>query len=201
MGSTNRTAILGLAALAAACAGASRSPASAIAVGPEAAKAKAKADSARWPYTEADIRFMSTMIHHHAQAIVMATWAPTHGASTEVRTLCGRIINARVVIHDHKIAEVSLDDDRVPMPEGARVEDLRGKFLIPGLFDSHVHWGGSGGIGLSPIERTPDRLSHDLEATLDAGVTSVVSLTDNIKEMRALSNEVASGKKAAPRTF
>ena len=58
--------------------------------------AEARADSLRRPYTVADVAFVSGMIHHHAQAIVMATWAPTHGASTEVRTLCGRIINAQL---------------------------------------------------------------------------------------------------------
>jgi imidazolonepropionase-like amidohydrolase len=121
--------------------------------------------------------------------------------ATVLDGLGGRIINARVVIRGHKIAEVSLDDDRVPMPEGATVENLQGKFVIPGLFDSHVHWGGSGGVGASAIERTDDRLAHDLTATLAAGVTSVVSLTDNLKEMRALSNEVASGKRHSPRTF
>jgi uncharacterized protein (DUF305 family) len=57
--------------------------------------AKAKADSARYPYTAADVEFMSHMIGHHAQAIVMASWAPTHDASAAVRTLCERIINAQ----------------------------------------------------------------------------------------------------------
>jgi imidazolonepropionase-like amidohydrolase len=84
---------------------------------------------------------------------------------------------------------------------GAAVEDLRGKFLIPGLVDSHVHWGGSGGIGAAPIEMTDARLAHDLSAALAAGVTSVVSLTDDVKQMRVLSNDVAAGKKRAPRTF
>ena len=121
--------------------------------------------------------------------------------ATVLDGLGGRIINARVVIRDNRIAEVSLDDDRVALPEGATVEDLRGKFVIPGLFDSHVHWGGSGGIGAAPIEQTPDRMAHDWNATLSAGVTSVVSLTDSLKDMRALSNDVASGKQRAPRTF
>src|SRR5438093_11592306 len=60
-----------------------------------AAIAKARADSARRPYTAADVHFMSGMIGHHAQAIVMARWAPTHGASASVLTLAGRIINAQ----------------------------------------------------------------------------------------------------------
>ena len=61
-----------------------------------ATMAAARADSVRRPYTIADVAFVSGMIHHHGQAIVMATWAPTHGASAEVRTLCGRIINAQL---------------------------------------------------------------------------------------------------------
>jgi len=121
--------------------------------------------------------------------------------ATVLDGLGSRIVNARVVVRNHRIAEISLDDERVALPEGARVEDLRGRYLIPGLFDSHVHWGGSGGVGSAPIEMTDDRLAHDLTATLAAGVTSVVSLTDNLKEMRALSNDVAAGRLKSPRTF
>jgi uncharacterized protein (DUF305 family) len=57
--------------------------------------AQAKADSVRHPYTDADVQFMSGMIGHHAQAIVMANWAPTHGASPSVQRLGDRIINAQ----------------------------------------------------------------------------------------------------------
>jgi uncharacterized protein (DUF305 family) len=60
-----------------------------------AAKAKARADSVRRPYTAADVEFVSGMIHHHAQAILMSKMAPTHGAASSVRTLCARIINAQ----------------------------------------------------------------------------------------------------------
>lgn len=61
-----------------------------------AAIADARADSAKKPYTRADIAFVDGMIHHHAQAILMAGWAPNHGASADVQTLCGRIINAQL---------------------------------------------------------------------------------------------------------
>src|SRR5882762_8535787 len=49
-------------------------------------------DSGRRGYTAADVRFMSGMIYHHAQAVLIAGWAPTHGASPSVRTLCDRIV-------------------------------------------------------------------------------------------------------------
>lgn len=47
---------------------------------------------ARMRFTEADVRFMEDMIHHHAQALEMAVLAPTHGASTAVQALAGRIL-------------------------------------------------------------------------------------------------------------
>ena len=55
----------------------------------------ARQDSARTDFTEADVRFMTMMITHHAQALVMSHMAPTHGASEQVQTLAARIINAQ----------------------------------------------------------------------------------------------------------
>ena len=43
-------------------------------------------------YTAADVHFMSGMIYHHAQAVLIAGWAPTHGASQSLRALCERIV-------------------------------------------------------------------------------------------------------------
>jgi uncharacterized protein (DUF305 family) len=69
--------------------------ASAAPIANAAGVAKARADSARYPYTAADIRFMSGMIGHHSQAIVMSRLAPSHGASASVRILAERIIGAQ----------------------------------------------------------------------------------------------------------
>lgn len=57
--------------------------------------ASAKPDSNRFPYTEADVQFMSGMISHHAQAIAMAKLAPERTETQSIRTLAGRIINAQ----------------------------------------------------------------------------------------------------------
>jgi uncharacterized protein (DUF305 family) len=46
-------------------------------------------------YTPADVHFVAGMIGHHAQAIQMAGWAPSHGASASLRTLCERIVVAQ----------------------------------------------------------------------------------------------------------
>jgi uncharacterized protein (DUF305 family) len=47
--------------------------------------------TSRYPYTEADVRFMSGMIGHHAQALAMAALAPRNGANPELRRLAERI--------------------------------------------------------------------------------------------------------------
>jgi uncharacterized protein (DUF305 family) len=48
-----------------------------------------------YPYTPADVQFMSHMIAHHAQALIMARLAQSNGASSTVQTLAGRIINGQ----------------------------------------------------------------------------------------------------------
>jgi uncharacterized protein (DUF305 family) len=52
----------------------------------------ARPDLVREPYSQADIDFMTGMIPHHAQAVLMAGWAASHGASPEVRVLCERLV-------------------------------------------------------------------------------------------------------------
>lgn len=56
---------------------------------------RARTDSARMDFTEADVRFMTGMIGHHAQALVMTALAPSHGASQAVLTLTSRQANAQ----------------------------------------------------------------------------------------------------------
>lgn len=56
---------------------------------------QARVDSALTRFTEADAGFMSAMIGHHAQALVMADLVPTRSASQEVRRLAERIITAQ----------------------------------------------------------------------------------------------------------
>ena len=43
-------------------------------------------------HTVADVQFMHGMIAHHAQALVMAAMAPTHGASAQVSLFCRKIL-------------------------------------------------------------------------------------------------------------
>jgi uncharacterized protein (DUF305 family) len=53
---------------------------------------KPRPDLVRQPYSPADVDFMAGMIPHHAQAVLIAGWAASHGARAEVRTLCERMV-------------------------------------------------------------------------------------------------------------
>lgn len=116
--------------------------ASASAPGEAAAIAKARADSARLPYTKADIDFMTGMIGHHSQAILMANWAPTHGASSSVQILASRIINAQN--DEIRTMQQWLRDRQQPVPDGhagmmmmngseMSMGDMKGEALMPGM--------------------------------------------------------------------
>ncbi len=55
----------------------------------------ARVDSARARFVDADVHFVTGMIGHHAQALIMAAMAPTHGAGPQLQRLAARIDNAQ----------------------------------------------------------------------------------------------------------
>lgn len=50
---------------------------------------------AQAPVSAADVKFITGMIPHHAQAVKMARWAPTHGASAALQRFAERIAVAQ----------------------------------------------------------------------------------------------------------
>lgn len=99
--------------------------------------AKARADSARYPYTKADIHFMSGMISHHAQAIKMARWVPSHDGGAAIRRLAERIINAQT--DEIAIMQTWLRDRLQPVPEASAtgmrmtMNGVAHDMLMPGM--------------------------------------------------------------------
>jgi uncharacterized protein (DUF305 family) len=91
----------------------------------------------RLPYSDADVEFMSGMIPHHAQAVIMAGWAPSHGARQDVAILCERI----VVGQRDEIATMQgwLQDRGLPVPDASSTRHkmtMNGtthEMLMPGM--------------------------------------------------------------------
>lgn len=114
---------------------------------------KSRIASARTRFSAADTRFMSGMIHHHAQAIDMARLAPSHGASASVLTLAARITNAQ-------------NDEIVLMQKWLRD---RGQPL-PAMHSEIAQMPGMAGMdrGSDPSMQMPGMLSPEQMRQLDA---------------------------------
>src|SRR5467141_5425032 len=96
---------------------------------------QAPADSGRRSYTAADVQFVAGMIGHHAQAVQMAGWAPSHGASPSVRVLCERIVvaqNDEIAFAQRWLRE---HGEYVPPadPRGHIMQGMDHPMLMPGM--------------------------------------------------------------------
>jgi len=140
-----RTSILlavGVAGIVAAACGASSGATSATPAGetpaPSMAERAARADSVHQSFTQADVAFMSGMIHHHAQALLMAEMAATHDASPSLRIMADRIHLGQ----SDEIALMSrwLRSNGQPVPDSASVAmHVRGgghEMHMPGMLSA-----------------------------------------------------------------
>ena len=91
----------------------------------------------QFPYSDADIAFMSGMIPHHAQAVIMAGWAPSHGARKDVAVLCERIVVAQ---RDEIVTMQNwLRDRGQPVPDATsthhamKMDGMEHDMLMPGM--------------------------------------------------------------------
>lgn len=93
----------------------------------------ARVDSAKMNFVQADVDFMTMMITHHAQALIMSDLAPKNGASPEIQILSSRIINAQ----KDEIATMQrwLRDRDQPVPE-VHIDGLN--LMIHGVGMDHM---------------------------------------------------------------
>jgi uncharacterized protein (DUF305 family) len=88
-------------------------------------------------YSDADIEFMTGMIPHHAQAVIMAGWAPTHGARADVAILCERILVGQA--DEIESMQAWLRDRGQPVPDGKstrmrmKMGGIEHDMLMPGM--------------------------------------------------------------------
>jgi uncharacterized protein (DUF305 family) len=104
---------------------------------------QARQDSIRRPYTTADIQFMSGMIHHHAQAVKMAGWAASHGASKALQIYCGRVAmgqSAEIGLmkdwlkdRNQPIPDVDMGGMSMTMPGMPGMAGMQHTMMMPGM--------------------------------------------------------------------
>jgi imidazolonepropionase-like amidohydrolase len=99
-----------------------------------------------------------------------------------------------VVIEGDRIRAVGTPTQPVPLPAGARRIDARGKFIIPGLIDAHVHLVHR----LNFAHVTGDEV---LPLFLASGVTSLRDTGDEIVAQTLVAHYAASHPERCPRVF
>lgn len=102
------------------------------------------------------------------------------------------IDNSIVIVKDNKI--VAVGDATTEIPAGAEVIDIKGKTLMPGLFDAHAH-GSQGESEIIPQQ------NWELYANLSLGVTTIHDPSNDTTEIFAASEQQKAGNIAGPRIF
>ena len=127
----------------------------------------------------------------HAGKLLDKPGSPPRGPST-------------VIIRNGKIAEILSGHQQGPA--GATLIDLKDKFVLPGLIDSHVHLDSDAGGNAALIEGFTDsparaayRAAGNAKKTLMAGFTTVRNLGDGSGATLALRDAVAAGELPGPR--
>jgi imidazolonepropionase-like amidohydrolase len=151
-----------------------------------------------------------------AALVVTAPAVPQTAPSRIVLVQAGQVLDrpgrparglSTIVIRDGRVADVrnGLLDASVAEFAGARVIDLRDKYVLPGLVDSHVHLTSDTGgvlsqleeVQLSPAAKAFNALTN-AHKTLAAGFTTVRNLGDRDGVTLALRDAIRDGQVVGP---
>ncbi|MEO9079076.1 MAG: hypothetical protein ABI268_07150, partial [Rhodanobacter sp.] len=101
-------------------------------------------------------------------------------------------VDMTVVINGNEIQSIYPSAMHSP-PEDARVEDLQGRYVMPGLIDAHVH--------MTDVEPDMAHFRVFLRALVDGGVTGVRDMAGNARQLGYLSQLTNNDAIAGPDIF
>jgi imidazolonepropionase-like amidohydrolase len=97
-----------------------------------------------------------------------------------------------VLIEGDRIAAIFPPGSR-PLPAGAKIYNLPGRYLIPGLIDTHVH------VATDPSgEDSRARTERRLRGALLGGVTAVRDMAGDVRALASLQRDALLGEIASP---
>lgn len=103
--------------------------------------------------------------------------------------------NQTILISQNKIVNIFTDKEK-PIPDSFNIIRMKGKYLLPGLIDSHVHMG-TGPSGMDNREHTLDVLKN----LLFSGITSVRDMAGDARTLASLSRDAATGDINSPNIY
>jgi hypothetical protein len=126
----------------------------------------------------ADLEFASTKV----RPIATGTFALTHATVINPDSDAALLRDVTILVRDGKIAAVGRN---VALPKKVSVLEARGKFVLPGLWDTHAHF--------EQWEWGP--------AYLASGITSVRDVGNEIEFLVPMRRSLNSGRELGPRIF
>ncbi|HEX4026170.1 MAG TPA: amidohydrolase family protein [Rhizomicrobium sp.] len=108
--------------------------------------------------------------------------------------------NSAIVMTDGKIAWVG-PVSGLKAPAGATVKDLSGKFVMPGIIDSHVHLGMMHDVTQDEKYETPENVQADLKQYAAYGITTVQVLGTDKDFVLDMRNRQRKGRPTMARIF
>ena len=108
--------------------------------------------------------------------------------------------NAAIVMTDGKISYVG-PTVGMKAPKDAKIEDMTGKFVMPGIIDSHVHIGLMHDVTQDEKYFTPENVNADLKQYAAYGVTSVQVLGTDKDFVLELRNQQRKSRPTISRVF
>ncbi len=96
--------------------------------------------------------------------------------------------NTALVVRDGVVAKVVAMSE-LDIPEGARTQDLGGRYVVPGLINAHGHVGVARGLATGPAAHSAENVEDQLRLYAHYGITTVVSLGDEPQQAFAVRNE------------
>lgn len=124
--------------------------------------------------------------HDSVSRVVLVGGTLFDGTGTPVRP------NQSVVIEGERIAAIFPTGSRA-LPAGAKVYDLTGRFLIPGLIDTHVH------VATDPSgEDSRARTERRMRGALLGGVTAVRDMAGDVRALASLQRDALLGEISSP---
>ncbi len=103
------------------------------------------------------------------------------------------IHDADILIRDNRIAAIG-SRGSFPVPEGAELRDLSGRFVMPGLVDSHAHWA-------EIRRRVLDLENYAFLANLAFGVTAGLDVSPLTIDMLPYEDMLAAGMMTGLRAY
>ena len=145
-----------------------------------------------------------------ASGVLVAASSPAPGQTTNASLVLRgatiytapdnpRIADGVVIIRDGKIAAVGRRSE-IPAPAGMPVLELTGLVLVPGFWNSHVHFSGTQWAGADTA--APARLAESVRAMLTRwGFTTVFDTGSELENTLALKRRIEAGAVDGPKIF